>query len=120
FQSVSVFLFLSGLTLQDNVAQFPSIISESQGGETTLKCTYEYTGSSATVYLQWYKQSLPGVPQYIIQRYSSGQDKEFKERFSSELSSSNNKFSLLISPTILADSGVYYCAASYTLTDLFS
>ncbi|KAG2469566.1 HV459 protein, partial [Polypterus senegalus] len=76
-------------------------------------------GNMGSYYMYWYKQTHDKLLKFV-NREGKSYGEGFKERFASELSSSNNKFALLISSTILADSGVYYCAASYTLTDLFS
>uniref|UniRef100_A0A8C4SAL0 Ig-like domain-containing protein n=1 Tax=Erpetoichthys calabaricus TaxID=27687 RepID=A0A8C4SAL0_ERPCA len=91
-------------------------VSEIEGGEITLNCTYEYKGSSAQLSLQWYKQNQNGVPYYMIQSYSAGQDtfqskeKDIGNRHSTSLNLSLQSTSLTINRLMMSDSGMYYCA----------
>uniref|UniRef100_A0A8C4SAQ2 Ig-like domain-containing protein n=1 Tax=Erpetoichthys calabaricus TaxID=27687 RepID=A0A8C4SAQ2_ERPCA len=102
------YVVIRSLTLQDSVTQFPSFVSKSEGAESTLNCTYEYTSSTAAAQLslQWYKQTRNGVPQYMIQHNKQG---DASDKFQLAINISSKSGSLTITPS-LSDSAIYYCA----------
>ncbi|CAJ1073150.1 immunoglobulin lambda-1 light chain-like [Xyrichtys novacula] len=103
----------------DKVLQPQRDVTATEGEAETLNC--QYTSSSTTNYLFWYKQDGNNRPRFILSRIMGDEGntpEEFKERFSSTLNSSSNSGSvpLKIQNLHLSDSAVYYCAVQPTVT----
>uniref|UniRef100_A0A4W3IY66 Ig-like domain-containing protein n=1 Tax=Callorhinchus milii TaxID=7868 RepID=A0A4W3IY66_CALMI len=100
-----------GIGGQVVVTQYPPEITEFEGQNVTLNCSY-----STKVTAFWYMQNPDGALQYL---YSSGNDDPVKgagfgNRFSAQVQKSNSTTSLSVSELVVSDSAVYYCAFSLT------
>ncbi|KAA0719392.1 T-cell receptor alpha chain V region CTL-F3 [Triplophysa tibetana] len=102
--------FISGCNSQDSVDQSKRLQSAFEGQTTTITCTYE---SLVTPDIFWYQQRVNESPKYMLNRF----DKEFKERFKADLSTSSKSFPLIIHEVDVSDSAVYYCALRPTVTE---
>ncbi|MBN3315873.1 LV657 protein, partial [Atractosteus spatula] len=90
------------------VIQTPPASSIHESERVTFQC--QLKGAQMNdYYMFWYRQRLSEAPEFISRegrQYGEG----FRERFTAELQSSNNRFSLLIDSARLEDSAIYYCA----------
>uniref|UniRef100_A0A3Q2D9R2 Ig-like domain-containing protein n=1 Tax=Cyprinodon variegatus TaxID=28743 RepID=A0A3Q2D9R2_CYPVA len=77
-----------------------------EGGSVTLSCSY--TKGSVDV-LFWYRQ-YPGKPPEFLKSHSPFGDAEYLGRMTFE--GNKEEMNMTISSAAMADSAVYYCAAS--------
>ena len=76
----------------------------------TLDCTYD---NSATSYnLFWYKQLSSGAMIFLIRQESYNLKNATEGRHSLNFQKVNRSINLVISPSQLEDSAVYFCALS--------
>ncbi len=101
---------------QDRVEQSSGEMTESEGDQVILMCNY--TTTSTTQYLFWYKQLPNRSPTYILNQYTTEPD--FTKRFSATLDSTSKTFPLTIQDVCVSDSAVYYCALRPTVTETHS
>ncbi|GCC48270.1 hypothetical protein chiPu_0032357, partial [Chiloscyllium punctatum] len=98
----------------DSVTQRELLVTQREGEDVTLNCTY--TGNA--YYLFWYRQYPGRQPEFAVWRFESGGD-EFKAdfaqtRFADTIQKSDKLYRLTISELVLSDAAVYYCAMSLT------
>ncbi|XDV27610.1 hypothetical protein PO909_031112, partial [Leuciscus waleckii] len=96
---------------QDRVEQSYREMPEREGVQVILRCNY--TTTSNTPYLFWYKQLPNRSPTFILNKYSFSEgttEAEFKKRFSATLDSTSRSVPLTIQDVSVSDSAVYYCA----------
>ncbi|XDV27597.1 hypothetical protein PO909_031101, partial [Leuciscus waleckii] len=96
---------------QDRVEQSYREMPASEGDQVILRCNY--TTTSNTAYLFWYKQLPNRSPTFILNKYTFGEgttEPDFKERFSATLNSTSRSVPLTIQDVCVSDSAVYYCA----------
>uniref|UniRef100_A0A4W3GDV5 Ig-like domain-containing protein n=1 Tax=Callorhinchus milii TaxID=7868 RepID=A0A4W3GDV5_CALMI len=100
---------------QDSVAMKVSSISKREGDTVTIECTYSTHNTSYIIY--WYRQYGDGIPEFIIWKYSGGNEAKAdwaKSRFSVALLKSNTTVQLMVSQLQVADSARYHCALRLT------
>uniref|UniRef100_A0A8C2I6T1 Ig-like domain-containing protein n=1 Tax=Cyprinus carpio TaxID=7962 RepID=A0A8C2I6T1_CYPCA len=88
-------------------------MTESGGDKVILMCNY--TTTSTTHYLFWYKQLPNRSPTFILNQYTTEPD--FTKRFSATLDLTSRTFPLMIKHVRVSDSAVYYCALRPTVTE---
>uniref|UniRef100_A0A671Q532 Ig-like domain-containing protein n=1 Tax=Sinocyclocheilus anshuiensis TaxID=1608454 RepID=A0A671Q532_9TELE len=96
---------------QDRIEQSSGEMTESEGAQVILMCNY--TTTSTTNYLFWYKQLPNRSPTFILNQYTT---EFFTTRFSATLDSTSRIFPLMIEDVHVSDSAVYYCALRPTVT----
>uniref|UniRef100_A0A4W3GYZ7 Ig-like domain-containing protein n=1 Tax=Callorhinchus milii TaxID=7868 RepID=A0A4W3GYZ7_CALMI len=90
---------------QDVVTQYPPEITDFEGQNVTLNCSYSTINAAF-----WYRQYPDGAPQYLFRRYSSGKVDNPPDRSTAELIKENKVINLQILSDVVGDSAVYYCA----------
>ncbi len=116
---IMTYFFLSIISVssaQDRVEQSSGEMTESEGDQGILMCNY--TTTSTTPNLFWYKQLPNRSPTFILSQYTTEPD--FKERFSTTLDSTSRTFPLMIKNLQVSDSAVYYCALRPTVNETHS
>uniref|UniRef100_A0A4W3GWC6 Ig-like domain-containing protein n=1 Tax=Callorhinchus milii TaxID=7868 RepID=A0A4W3GWC6_CALMI len=103
----NVFCVLYG---QDAVTQYPPEITDFEGENVTMNCSYSTINAAF-----WYRQNPDGAPQYLFRIYSSGKVDSPPDRFTAELIKENKVINLQILSAVVGDSAVYYCALEPTL-----
>uniref|UniRef100_A0A8C1S0V4 Ig-like domain-containing protein n=1 Tax=Cyprinus carpio TaxID=7962 RepID=A0A8C1S0V4_CYPCA len=99
---------------QDRVKQSSGEMPESEGAQVILMCNYTTTSLSPDLF--WYKQLPNRSPTFILNQYTTEPD--FK--YSATLNSTLRTFPLMIKNLLVSDSAVYYCALRPTVTETHS
>uniref|UniRef100_A0A4W3GAV1 Immunoglobulin domain-containing protein n=1 Tax=Callorhinchus milii TaxID=7868 RepID=A0A4W3GAV1_CALMI len=99
-----------GIAFQDVVSQYPPEITDFEGQNVTLNCSYSSLQAAF-----WYRQYPDGTPQYLFRIYSSGNVDNPPDRFTADLTKENKVIELHILGAVVGDSAVYYCALEPTL-----
>ncbi|MGH0183591.1 UNVERIFIED_CONTAM: hypothetical protein FKN15_011533 [Acipenser sinensis] len=112
---VALFDFLRG----DSVNQTAFPIMGKEGEAVQIHCTYKLSSSTSTN-LFWYRQYASGSMEFILLKYAAAgtvyeTPGALGERFSAEVDSSSQRFTLNITGVLLTDSLVYYCALRPTV-----
>ncbi len=110
---LSVFPVSSG---QDRVEQSSGEMTESEGAQVILTCNYTTTSTSPELF--WYKQLPNRSPKFILNQYTTEPD--IIKKYSATLNSSPRTFPLMIKNLRVSDSAVYYCALRTTVTETHS
>ncbi|KAL1280587.1 hypothetical protein QQF64_015187 [Cirrhinus molitorella] len=101
----------------ESVEQNTPVQTAVEGANVTISCQYE--SSDISPYLFWYQQKVNGFPEYMLNRFGTN-DKQFRDRFSSDLDTTSKSFPLTIQDVRVSDSAVYYCALRPTVTETHS
>ncbi|XP_044224534.1 uncharacterized protein LOC122994068 [Thunnus albacares] len=105
-----------GLIAGDTISPVKEEVSGREGESVTLTCTYQ-TSYSADLY--WYKyHSDLQAPQFILFKGARGSRAEYipDKRYKSQTSYTSTE--LTIQSLTLADTALYYCDSSFSLTFL--
>uniref|UniRef100_A0A4W3GPX1 Ig-like domain-containing protein n=1 Tax=Callorhinchus milii TaxID=7868 RepID=A0A4W3GPX1_CALMI len=111
FASMFIYIIFPG----DSVTQLESALTVNEGQDVALQCNY--TTTSNTPNLFWYRHYPNKAPEYILWTYGRGQPQHAdfaKERFSTKLDESRRTVPLNISQVRVTDSVAYCCALSPT------
>ncbi|KAF6072890.1 T cell receptor alpha variable 14/delta variable 4 [Phyllostomus discolor] len=99
-----------GSSIAQKVTQDQPAMSVQEKKAVTLDCSYE---TSATTYsLFWYKQLSSGAMIFLIRQDSYNQKNATEGRYSLMFQKGSHSINLVISPSQLEDSAVYFCALS--------
>uniref|UniRef100_A0A673N5B5 Ig-like domain-containing protein n=1 Tax=Sinocyclocheilus rhinocerous TaxID=307959 RepID=A0A673N5B5_9TELE len=101
----SIFPVSSG---QERVEQSSREMPESEEAQVILMCNYTTTSTSPNLF--WYKQLPNRSPTFILNQYTTEPD--FINKYSATLNSTSRTFPLMIKNLRVSDSAVYYCALS--------
>ncbi|GCC19778.1 hypothetical protein chiPu_0018526 [Chiloscyllium punctatum] len=108
--------FLVDLSDGDSVTQRVPYLTQTEGEDVTLNCTY--TGSPN--YMSWYRQYPGRQPEFAVWTYTSADSEEKADfaqiRFSTAFQRTDKFYQLTISDILLSDAAVYYCATRLTVT----
>uniref|UniRef100_A0A673UA07 Ig-like domain-containing protein n=1 Tax=Suricata suricatta TaxID=37032 RepID=A0A673UA07_SURSU len=97
-----------GSGISQKVTQAPSSKLVEEKGAVILECTYDTSDSSYS--LLWYKQPSSGEMIFLVRQDSYNQQNATKGRYSLNFQKTRKSIDLLISPSQLEDSAVYFCA----------
>uniref|UniRef100_A0A4W3IBC2 Immunoglobulin V-set domain-containing protein n=1 Tax=Callorhinchus milii TaxID=7868 RepID=A0A4W3IBC2_CALMI len=95
---------------QDVISQYPPEITDFEGQNVTLNCSYSTLQTAF-----WYRQYPDGAPQYLFRIYVSGNVDNPPDRFTAELIKESKVINLQILSAVVGDSAVYHCALEPTL-----
>uniref|UniRef100_A0A4W3JN79 Ig-like domain-containing protein n=1 Tax=Callorhinchus milii TaxID=7868 RepID=A0A4W3JN79_CALMI len=87
---------------QDVVTQYPPEITNFEGENVTMNCSYSTINAAF-----WYRQNPDGAPQYLFRIYSSGKQ---KERITATMNYREKGSNLSITGTEVTDAATYLCA----------
>uniref|UniRef100_A0A4W3H4Z3 Ig-like domain-containing protein n=1 Tax=Callorhinchus milii TaxID=7868 RepID=A0A4W3H4Z3_CALMI len=86
---------------QDVVTQYPPEITDFEGQNVTLNCSYSTINAAF-----WYRQYPDGAPQYLFRIYSSGK----KGRITATMNYREKGSNLSITGAEVTDAATYLCA----------
>uniref|UniRef100_A0A4W3JJM9 Ig-like domain-containing protein n=1 Tax=Callorhinchus milii TaxID=7868 RepID=A0A4W3JJM9_CALMI len=89
-------------TLLNVVSQYPPEITDFEGQNFTLNCSYSTLQTAF-----WYRQYPDGAPQYLFRIYSSGKQ---KKSITATMNYRENGSNLSITGTEVTDAATYFCA----------
>uniref|UniRef100_A0A4W3J1L1 Ig-like domain-containing protein n=1 Tax=Callorhinchus milii TaxID=7868 RepID=A0A4W3J1L1_CALMI len=99
-------------SLCDSVTQLQSTVTVNEEEDVILQCNY--TTTSNTLYLFWYRQYPNKSPDYIL-GHTAGKGAEFEEEsFSRNVSQAERTVPLNVLQVRVTDSAGYYCTLSPT------
>uniref|UniRef100_H3AKI0 Ig-like domain-containing protein n=1 Tax=Latimeria chalumnae TaxID=7897 RepID=H3AKI0_LATCH len=95
----------------NSVSQDDQPLTVNEGSASSI-INCKYSTSYSSYYLFWYRQYPQKPLEFLIRKYSDGSEHKSNSadrRFSSDLNTSQKKFTLTIKDLQLSDSAVYYC-----------
>ncbi|KAL0152152.1 hypothetical protein M9458_052583, partial [Cirrhinus mrigala] len=100
-------------TLAQTITQLEDKALKSEGEKVTLSCKYD----GAVNNLHWYRQYQGSKPEFLTYIYPHGATSQpLPDRLMPKVDKTNNLVSLEISKAKVADSALYYCALTPTMT----
>ncbi|KAF6072889.1 hypothetical protein HJG60_010422 [Phyllostomus discolor] len=104
-----------GSSTAQKVTQGQQVISVQVKEAVTLDCTYDTSDSRYS--LVWYKQLSSGAMIFLIRQDSYNQKNATEGRYSLNFQKRSHSINLVISPSQLEDSAVYFCALGRSCGD---